>query len=82
MARRVAPHENYARARKKLGLNHHEMARLLGVNHTTSLRWENGDRQPPPYINALMYALYRDAMTREVLESWMEAARRVIEAEG
>jgi DNA-binding transcriptional regulator YiaG len=76
---RVSPQENYARTRRKLGLSHHEMGRLLGVQHTTSLRWENGDRRPPPYIDALMVALYRGAMNVEVLTSWRDAADRTIE---
>jgi DNA-binding XRE family transcriptional regulator len=70
--------ESYARARAKLGFNHVQMGRLMGVSHTTSMRWETGERGIPQYVSALMYALLKGAMTLEVLESWNEAIGRAI----
>lgn len=75
----ITASESYGRARKKLGLNHHEMGKLLGIAHTTSVRWEAGDRQPPALVTAVMVAIQRGAMSVDVLESWMAAAARAVD---
>lgn len=76
---RISPSDSYARTRRKLGYTHYDMGRLLGVQHTTSIRWENGVSQPPAIVDALMIAIYRNAIPVATFESWMAAARKTIE---
>lgn len=76
--RKLTPSENYAKARKRLGMSHRDVGQLLGVQHTTCARWESGESEPPLYVSALMAALRADAMDVETLRSWMDHARRIL----
>lgn len=81
MSRKLTPAESYARTRKKLGYSHQQMADLLGVKMPTCWRWENGSRRPPPVVDALMVAIYRDAVSVDILQTWMDAASRLLTTE-
>lgn len=73
------PDEIYAKVRASLGYDHQQMGDLLGVDRTTSIRWEMGTRRPPLIVDALMVAFHKNALTADILQSWMKAASKSIE---
>ena len=47
--------------RKSTGLNMTEFAKTYGIPYTTLIKWERGERTPPPYvIELLKKAIERD----------------------
>lgn len=49
--------EQFINYRERFNLNRLQMARQLGVSHTTVMRWERGERPIPVYVELALKAL-------------------------
>jgi DNA-binding XRE family transcriptional regulator len=51
--------------RKEHELSQSELAELLGVHWKTECAWENGHRDPPPFLHLALAELSRQLLKRQ-----------------